>query len=541
MKQLVASIMLLMVGFICYGQSVGIGTSSPDNTALLELKSNSKGFLPPRITFQERNAIQNPAFGLTIYCTDCKTTYGEMQYYNGNEWISMSSGSASIPSIQPSVTISGINSLTRNSASIICTINNDGGSPVIMRGVCWSVSPHPDINMATKTQDSSGIGAYTSILSGLSPNTTYYVRAYAINSIGVLYSVDSVFSTNSFSLPIFTSSVVSILQSNSAIIETDIQDDGGSSVIFRGVCWSTSPNPNTSLPTKTLDSSGIGRYASTITGLSTNTLYYARAYAINSTGTVYGPELVFSAAISFKKKILVEYITGTWSQYDTRVINKLETYKTSRPDCILTAIHGAVNDPFQFQFYPTFRTEFNLAGYPSAIINRRQGRWNENTSVLDAELLGDAPLGIDIRSTQNNGIISGVVSVKFGNYIQSPMKIVVALVENGLVYPQTNVYSQLGTTPTIADYMHNQVLRKTFTNFLGDDIPSFYQSSLGTYDLPFSFSLTGVIYGGGNYSAIPSKSAIVAFVLDASTNSTIGIYNVQYAPVGTTVGYEFLP
>ncbi|OPZ41555.1 MAG: hypothetical protein BWY95_02583 [Bacteroidetes bacterium ADurb.BinA104] len=68
--------------------------------------------------------------------------------------------------------------------------------------------------------------------------------------------------------------------------------DGGSSVTARGVCWSTSQNPTTS-NSKTTNGTGLGTYTSHITGLSPNTTYYVRAYAINSQGTAYGEQRNF--------------------------------------------------------------------------------------------------------------------------------------------------------------------------------------------------------------------------------------------------------
>ena len=61
---------------------VGIGTSSPDQSALLDIESNSKGFLPPRMTTDQRNAISNPSAGLLIYNTVSEC----IQYYMGNGW-----------------------------------------------------------------------------------------------------------------------------------------------------------------------------------------------------------------------------------------------------------------------------------------------------------------------------------------------------------------------------------------------------------------------------------------------------------------------
>lgn len=63
---------------------------------------------------------------------------------------------------------------------------SDGGENVTNKGVCWNISGNPSIQ-DPKTDDGSGTGVFTSELTGLQPNTTYYVRAYAVNSIGTVY------------------------------------------------------------------------------------------------------------------------------------------------------------------------------------------------------------------------------------------------------------------------------------------------------------------------------------------------------------------
>lgn len=67
---------------------VGIGTTTPNASAQLDVNSSSKGFLPPRMNWIERNAILNPVQGLQIYCTNCGTN-GEPEYYNGSSWTNM--------------------------------------------------------------------------------------------------------------------------------------------------------------------------------------------------------------------------------------------------------------------------------------------------------------------------------------------------------------------------------------------------------------------------------------------------------------------
>ncbi len=86
--------------------NVGIGTSSPSASAKLEVSSVTEGFLPPRMTFTERNAIVNPAQGLMVYCTDCYYD-GQLQVYNGSSWENGVGDSASVPLVEIGDTLQG--------------------------------------------------------------------------------------------------------------------------------------------------------------------------------------------------------------------------------------------------------------------------------------------------------------------------------------------------------------------------------------------------------------------------------------------------
>jgi len=84
MKQL----FIFLVGFlftITVFAQTGIGTTTPHASAQLEVSSTSKGFLPPRMTKLEIEAIINPVAGLVVWCTNC-VTEGELQFYNGTGW-----------------------------------------------------------------------------------------------------------------------------------------------------------------------------------------------------------------------------------------------------------------------------------------------------------------------------------------------------------------------------------------------------------------------------------------------------------------------
>jgi uncharacterized protein (TIGR02145 family) len=96
----------------------------------------------------------------------------------------------------PTVTTIPISDITSTTAKSGGIVTGDCGSVVTARGVVWSTSPNPTISLTTKTTNGSGIGSFTSSLTGLTPNTTYYVKAYATNSAGTGYANEVTFKTS---------------------------------------------------------------------------------------------------------------------------------------------------------------------------------------------------------------------------------------------------------------------------------------------------------------------------------------------------------
>ena len=141
------------------------------------------------------------------------------------------------------------------------------------------------------TNDGTGIGSFTSGITGLNPGTTYHVRTYANNTAGTGYGSDLTF-TSSAIIPTVTTTVSSIA-STSAISGGNVISDGGASVTVRGVCWSTSENP-TIIDSHTTDGLGTGSFTSSIMGLNQGATYHVRAYATNSVGTAYGADVEFT-------------------------------------------------------------------------------------------------------------------------------------------------------------------------------------------------------------------------------------------------------
>jgi len=87
----------------------------------------------------------------------------------------------------PTVSTAAIGIITSISALSGGDVTSDGGGLISARGVCWSTDPTPTVDLVTKTSDGSGTGVFTSSIAGLTPGTTYYIRAYATNSAGTSY------------------------------------------------------------------------------------------------------------------------------------------------------------------------------------------------------------------------------------------------------------------------------------------------------------------------------------------------------------------
>jgi uncharacterized protein (TIGR02145 family) len=191
----------------------------------------------------------------------------------------------------PIVTTTALTNITASSVNTGGNVSSSGGASVTARGVCYSTTTGPTITN-DHTTDGSGLGTFSSSLTGLTSSTIYYVRAYATNSYGTSYGNELSFTTSS-SLPIVTTASVTNITSTTAVSGGNVTSDGGTTVTSRGVCWSTVSGPTTN-DSHTSDGNGTGVFISNLTSLNPSTVYYVRAYAINSVGTSYGNEVTFT-------------------------------------------------------------------------------------------------------------------------------------------------------------------------------------------------------------------------------------------------------
>ncbi|HEY0895874.1 MAG TPA: hypothetical protein VGE15_04930, partial [Sphingobacteriaceae bacterium] len=182
--------------------------------------------------------------------------------------------------------------LSYNRAAGAGNVTDEGREVVVSKGLCWSVGPEPTI-ADNYIISGSGPGPFAATLSGLQSNTTYFLRAFAMNSAGVSYGIPVAFTTAPPILPVVSTFGVTDISADRVVGKGGVSSDGGAMVTRRGICWNTTGNPVVDADNFADSGTGTGSFSVALTGLSTNQTYYARAYAVNSAGIVYGGQVIF--------------------------------------------------------------------------------------------------------------------------------------------------------------------------------------------------------------------------------------------------------
>jgi len=204
--------------------------------------------------------------GKTYFLSAYITTYTGISY--GNEITFKTFANL------PIVITSAPSSVTSTSVTTGGNITSDGGSSINSRGICYSKTVNPT-TADSKTTDTGTTGIFTSLITGLTPGTTYYVRAYATNSAGTSYGNEVSFTATAY-LPVVTTTAASSVTNTTASSGGNVTSDGGGAITARGVCWGTTTGLTID-GSKTTDAGATGIFTSSITGLSAGTTYYVRA------------------------------------------------------------------------------------------------------------------------------------------------------------------------------------------------------------------------------------------------------------------------
>jgi hypothetical protein len=154
-------------------------------------------------------------------------------------------------------------------------------------------------------------------------------------------------------VPVVSITAAGAVTPSTAVVTGYVSDDGGETVIQRGVCWSTSASPTISGSHSAYSSGGTGSYTITITGLTAGQTYYVRAYAINSEGTAYSPDVFFAT-----------YACGNW---------------------MFVVTHATTGNVAPVNKYVVYSTVTNIPGEPAKCwITSNLGADRQATDVHDA-------------------------------------------------------------------------------------------------------------------------------------------------------------
>ena len=264
------------------------------------------------------------------------------------------SQSATIPSVTSGATasITGVSCLIDNS-----NVTSDGGATITQRGVYYSKTDStPDAGDYIKAV-SGTTGIYDASLTSLSEGTFYYARAYAINSQGTAYGALRSFTTLK-DIPDVTTTAATSITPITALLGGNVTSAHGATVTERGVVLDIATGPTTSDDKFAASTGGTGVYTVTATSLDPDTLYYIKAYAINSEGTAYGSEETFTTAD------VVEKWGQTFTAPNTGVLNKVDLY--------LKLTEGTTGSP-------TIRIYTDSTGQPGTLLDTVSGQAVTNT------------------------------------------------------------------------------------------------------------------------------------------------------------------
>lgn len=228
-------------------------------------------------------------FENTVYNLKASATYHVRAYAINDAGLSYSEreltfNTASSPTV-PEVSTGTVGQITDVSAQISGSITALGNvDEVTYFGHVWSKSPQPTLQNGSQTNfgKTKETRSYVSNLTGLAANTTYYVRAYAINKIGTAYGDDAVFTTQK-TAPVIVTAEITDIGHSSAVGGGSISNANGHTIVERGICWNRTGDPTASDNYAVADENFVCK----LTNLTASTAYYVRACVKTAENSVY--------------------------------------------------------------------------------------------------------------------------------------------------------------------------------------------------------------------------------------------------------------
>lgn len=191
------------------------------------------------------------------------------------------------------VTTTTVTGIYANKAIAGGIVTDDGDTTVTARGVKWGTAANNLDHTVAAAQ--GGTGAYTVNITGLTGGTTYYVSAYATNSVATAYG-DTLSFTTSDTIPVVTTLAPASLVDTGATLNGNVVSDCGSEITARGFRWGRLDE--TQAHDTAAATAGTGEFSVVLTSLTEQTDYFVIAYATNSTGTAWGDTVKFTTPAS---------------------------------------------------------------------------------------------------------------------------------------------------------------------------------------------------------------------------------------------------
>lgn len=191
----------------------------------------------------------------------------------------------------PELTTTEVSNIKMQSALLGGDVTYDGGATIDIRGVCWGTANNPAI-ADSKKYYRKGTGNFTCLATGLTPNTYYHVRAFAMNRAGIAYGNEVHFTSLPLIGPDVTTTSVSFIRYTMAKANGNIESNDETMILNRGFCLATTENPTVN-DRIVQSKSGSGIYYCWLEELQPGTMYHVRAYAVTVLGTIYGADVCF--------------------------------------------------------------------------------------------------------------------------------------------------------------------------------------------------------------------------------------------------------
>ena len=483
-------------------------------------------------TSQMENLLPNRDYYVRAYATNAMTTsYGQQRTFK-------------TPSSLPEVNTLDIHDVTYYSAVCEGEVTFDGGMPITVRGFCYSTTQYPTID-DMHSEDGSGTGRFSTTFNFLSSNTTYYVRAYARNGHGLRYGQQKSFTT--FGVPVVTLTEITDITETSAVAHSIVENDGGSPVIARGVCWSQEHNPTID-DDHTTDGDGVGEFLSKLEGLQDNTKYRIRAYATNMWGTSYGNDMTFTTWHYYPEGA----IEGDFSVSETRKVffskgnlqyqasTEIWRFAEHQYDAILLD---------NWNISPTYEGFIDLYGWATSGYEHggvSYQPWNTSTDSYDYYAYGYDDL---YNLYDNDGTADwGYNAISNGGNVENQWRTLNSYEWSYLLFTRVTASGIRYAKATINDVFGMLILpdnwsASAFTlNDTNDVSSSYYSNNITVSDMEYLESLGVVFLPAGSYRSgtdIENHNPFKAYYWTSTYSSGVKSFYVEFNNTQLFVGERF--